>query len=560
MDIIYVAYNSEKWVDQCFSALMKSDCELRELNVFVVDNGSSDHTVEKLYSMKEKIQNQIGGFELIEAGENLGFGRANNLACAKGTSDIVCFFNIDTEVLPGTLSELKNAIEQSEKEVAMWELRQFPYEHPKIYDPITMETSWCSGAAFAIRRNLYEQVGGFDKKIFLYTEDVDLSWRVRSLGYKIQYAPKAVIMHYSYQEAGAVKPGQHVNGVIGNLLLRYRFGTGYDIIKGHLQFWALMGVPEAFPHSKSMLLKAYIKHFSKIPYFRFSKIYRKSKTFSPQFYGWDYATCREGSYYFNELPAQTPLVSVLVRTCGRPLVLRETLISLRNQTYPRLEVVVVEDGENCSEKMIREEFPDLNLKYLATGKKVGRSKAGNLAMEMAEGKYLNFLDDDDVFYADHVEVLVSQLVKGKNRAAYAFGFETPIEVLSENPYHYALKNYYGVHRQEFDKIILCHHNYIPIQTIMFEKGLFEEYGGLDEKLDALEDWDLWVRYSLHTDFTCIKKTTSLYRVPCDKKANAKRQKTLDEALTVVRNKHKSYIQGVSVYDVAVMYEKKKIFW
>ena len=107
--------------------------------------------------------------------------------------------------------------------------------------------------------------------------------------------------------------------------------------------------------------------------------------------------------------------------------------------------------------------------------------------------------------------------------------------------------------------MLCHHNYIPIQTIMFEKKLFEEYGGLDESLDALEDWDLWVRYSLHTDFTCIKKTTSIYRVPYNRKENEKRQKALDEALIVVRNKHKDYIQRISVYDIAVMYERKNGF-
>ena len=175
-------------------------------------------------------------------------------------------------------------------------------------------------------------------------------------------------------------------------------------------------------------------------------------------------------------------------------------------------------------------------------------------MKRATGKYLNFLDDDDLFYADHVEVLVSNLVKGKNKAAYTFAFETPIEVESKDPYKYTIKNYYGTHKQSFDKIMLCHHNYIPIQAIMFEKSLFEKYGGLDESLDALEDWDLWVRYSMYTDFTCIPKTTSIYRTPANRSNNAERQKALDDALVVVRNKHKGYIQKISVYDIAVLYQ------
>ena len=554
-----MAYNSEKWIERCFSSLGKSEYDLKKINVYVVDNGSTDHTVEKLYQTKEKMQGQLGEFQVIESKENLGFGRGNNLGFSKGNSDLVCFFNMDTEVLPDTLTELANAAQHSDADVALWELRQFPYEHPKLYDAVTMEGLWSSGAAFAMRREVYQKLGGFDEKIFMYAEDVDLSWRLRSFGYKIHYVPRAVIMHYSYDEAGVIKPNQHVYGVINNLMLRYRFGTFYDIVKGHLQFWALMGMPAAFPHSKKMLMQQYIRHFAKIPHFRSSKTHGKDKDFSPQFYGWDYSTCREGGYYVNELPSQTPKVSVIVRTCGRPSVLRETLISLRNQTYSNIEVVVVEDGANISQEMIQKEFSDMNIVYLSTGEKVGRSKAGNLAMEKASGKYLNFLDDDDLFYADHVEVLVSQLVKGTNRAAYAFAFETPIEVISKEPYRYSIKHYYGTHKQEFDKVMLCHHNYIPIQTIMFEKSLFEEYGGLDESLDALEDWDLWVRYSLHTDFTCVKKTTSVYRVPHDRKINAKRQKALDEALIVVRNKHKQYVQNVSVYDIAMMYEKRNSF-
>lgn len=554
-----MAYNSEKWIERCFSSLGKSEYDLKKINVYVVDNGSTDHTVEKLYQTKEKMQGQLGEFQVIESKENLGFGRGNNLGFSKGNSDLVCFFNMDTEVLPDTLTELANAVQHSDEDVALWELRQFPYEHPKLYDAVTMEGLWSSGAAFAMRREVYQKLGGFDEKIFMYAEDVDLSWRLRSFGYKIHYVPRAVIMHYSYEEAGVIKPNQHVYGVINNLMLRYRFGTFYDIVKGHLQFWALMGMPAAFPHSKKMLMQQYIRHFAKIPHFRSSKTHGKDKDFSPQFYGWDYSTCREGGYYVNELPSQTPKVSVIVRTCGRPSVLRETLNSLRNQTYSNIEVVVVEDGANISQEMIQKEFSDMNIVYLSTGEKVGRSKAGNLAMEKASGKYLNFLDDDDLFYADHVEVLVSQLVKGTNRAAYAFAFETPIEVISKEPYRYSIKHYYGTHKQEFDKVMLCHHNYIPIQTIMFEKSLFEEYGGLDESLDALEDWDLWVRYSLHTDFTCVKKTTSVYRVPHDRKINAKRQKALDEALIVVRNKHKQYVQNVSVYDIAMMYEKRNSF-
>ena len=556
MDLVYVSYNSKKWIENCFASVMKSEYDLKKVSIIVVDNSSKDESVAILKDVKAKYESNLRDFTIVESKENLGFGKANNIGFTKGTDEIVCFFNMDTELYPDTLQKLEDDIKVSEKDVALWELRQFPYEHPKLYDAITHETTWASGAAFAMKREIYQKLGGFDEKIFMYAEDVDLSWRIRSFGYKLKYVPSAVITHYSYAEAGEVKPTQHINSVVNNLLLRYRFGNILDVLSGYLQFLKLMLVPSAFPGAKKLLCKAFLKHFAQIPHFKDSHYCGSKKREVPIFNGFDYCGIREGAFYVNEFPKEWPLVSIIVRTCGRPEVLRETLISLRNQTYPNIEVVVVEDGPDCAGKMIREDFSDLNILYHAMGQNFGRSKVGNMAMEMAHGKYLNFLDDDDLFYADHVEVLVKTLTESKNKAAYAFAFETPVEVKSKDPYEYIVYDYLGIHKKKFDRIELCHHNYIPIQCIMFEKSLFEAYGGLDETLDALEDWDLWVRYSLYTDFDCVEKTTSIYRVPKVKEINAKRQKDLDDALIVVREKHKGYQQRISVYDVAMMYQNR----
>ncbi len=555
MDIIYVSYNSEKWIEKCFDSVLKSNFDLKMVSIVVVDNHSTDHSVEKLKEAKKKCEKELRSFEIVEADSNLGFGKANNLGVSKGSDEIVCFFNIDTEVYPDTLKNLDEDIRKSEKEFALWELRQFPYEHPKLYDALTHETSWSSGAAFAMRREIFEKVHGFDEAIFMYAEDVDLSWRVRSFGYKLKYVPKATITHYAYAKAGEVKPNQYVNSIINNLLLRYRFGGWGAILKGYELFARAYLKGQPFEGSRKLLRKRFWKHFSQIPHFLNRSYCGDKRKEVALFLGFDYAPIRDGAFYVNEFPKEYPLVSIIVRTCGRPAVLRETLISLREQTYPNIEVVVVEDGKNTAGEMIEKEFSDMKILYYATGVNQGRSKAGNKAMELAHGKYLNFLDDDDLFYADHVEVLVKTLENSKNKAAYAFGFETPIEIKSKDPYIYEISDYRGVHKTKFDKIELCYHNYIPIQCIMFEKELFEKYGGQDETLDALEDWDMWVRYSLHTDFDCVDKTTSIYRVPKVHTINAKRQKELDEALIVVREKHKGYMQTINVYDVAMMYQR-----
>lgn len=555
IDLVYVTYNSEKWLNQCFESVLHSQFDLKEINVYVVDNASTDHTVAALNVIKHSAENLLNSFQIIQNDKNEGFGKANNIGFSAGNSDIVCFLNIDTALFDDSLAVLNEEIKKSDEMVGVWEFRQFPYEHPKLYDPLTGETQWVSGAAFAIRRDVYDDVNGFDENLFMYVEDVDLSWRIRCAGYKLCYVPKVRIYHYTYLN-GKVKMTQHVYSIINNLLVRYRFGTAKDVLVGHLLFWKVLFGPEVLKGARRNLFAAYIAHFKIISLFSQKGKYKKLSSFRPCFDGFDYNDSRRGAFYEASALEEYPLVSVIVRTHNRPQVLRETLQSLRRQTYPNLEIVVVEDGENHAQQMIETEFGDCNINYFATMQKYGRSKAGNEAIRRAKGKYINFLDDDDLFYADHIECLVNSMLHSPEcKAAYAVGAETAIKVISKDPYIYEIKGTKTVHKQPFDRVMLCHHNYIPIQCIMFEKSLFDQFGGLDETVDALEDWDLWVRYAQYTDFAFVDKTTSIYRVPFEKKENEVRQKTLDDALVVMRKKHKQYIQPVNSYELAQLYSK-----
>ena len=92
---------------------------------------------------------------------------------------------------------------------------------------------------------------------------------------------------------------------------------------------------------------------------------------------------------------------------------------------------------------------------------------------------------------------------------------------------------------------------------MFSRELYEKYGGFDTSLDYLEDWDLWVRYSQGGAFACVEKTTSLYKVPYERKIQHDRQKKLDSAFKVVHEKHQSYLIPVSAAKLS-KYGKLKI--
>ena len=533
-DIVIVTYNSKKWMENCINSIEnQKQFELKNLNLYIVDNNSKDGTQDYI---KQRAKNtKIGKIELIDTGKNLGFGKANNYGFEKGNSEYVFFLNPDTELMEDTMYELEKDIENSSKDFGMWECRQKPYEHPKMYDILTGETTWASGACFVAKRDVFKLVGGFDKNIFMYAEDVDLSWNVRLHGYKIKYVPKSVVVHYCYKEAGEIKPIQYYNSIINNLNLRMKYGSSRQKLAWYKHFIKVMIRKGPFKGSRKNLLKAY---FNNLKYLHYFSNWRNQKENKDYVY-FDYEYVRQGDFEPIETKIEEePLVSIIVRTCGRPNVLRETLISLRKQTYKNIEVVIVEDGENKSEEMIKKEFSDLNILYKATGEKKGRCKVGNLGMTLAHGKYLNFLDDDDLFFADHVETLVQALTKNPQyKLAYSTSFETKIEIKSKEPnYEYVEESRVLVHNRPFSRIRLLTMNLFPIQAVMFEKAIFEKYGGMDENLENLEDWEMWQRYSAENSYLYVPKTTSLYRVPAKQENYKERQEELDSYYNSAKEK------------------------
>lgn len=238
------------------------------------------------------------------------------------------------------------------------------------------------------------------------------------------------------------------------------------------------------------------------------------------------------------------LVSIIIRTCGRPHILKEALESVRNQTYKNIEVIVVEDGANSAQEMIKS-FSDLNVRYTNTGEKKGRTVVGNLALSMATGDYLNFLDDDDLLLPEHIEVLINAIKKSKTMAAYSLAYESVVQYDANRKEYKEYKRWIR-YQQPFNRTFLTFNNYIPIQSIMFSRKLYEELGGFDENMDYLEDWDLWVRYSTKTDFIYVEKTTSLYRVPKKKK---KRDTEMYQAYQHAINKFRKYNIELNYYEI-----------
>lgn len=560
LDIVFVTFNSQKWIEKCLDSILASDFDLKKISLLFCDNNSNDRTVELLNKYENNYSHKFNSFTIYNSNKNLGFGRGNNKAAKFGCSDYILFLNIDTEIERDTFKKMEYEIKNSDSEVGAWELRQKPYEHPKYYDPYTRYTSWASGACIIIKRKIFEKIHGFDSMLFMYAEDVEISWKIRKKGYKIMYLPNVSITHYSYETPNAFKKTQYIYSLINNLYLRYKYGNIKNMVKGNLMvikrilknYLTPIVTIEEDKKIRKIILKEYIKvQFKGIIAIINNVFSRKDKSFKPQFVlGFDYEKAKLDPFYvIDNMVTEGPLVSVIVRTCNRPGTLRETLVSIRNQYYKNIEVVIVEDGPNVSEQLLKDEFSDLNYQYISNGKQTGRSHAGNVGLRIANGEYFNFLDDDDLFYPEHILVLVNELLKENKKIAYTTAFETAITVNSRAPYKYDVKGIDVIHKGRFNRMKLFTKNITPIQAVMFHKDVYKKCGGFDEKIEALEDWDLWLRFALSYDWHYIEKTTSLYRVPYNRRESAERDQFLVSTLDYVISKYDEIELKLSVKDI-----------
>jgi hypothetical protein len=130
-------------------------------------------------------------------GTNRGYGSTHNLgmreAFGAGADAYLCL-NPDAVFHPRCLAELWTT--SSEADTGLVDARTFPEEHPKPYDPESGDTPWCTGTALLVRPAAFAVTGGFDEGLFMYGEDVDLSWRVRAAGLRVRTAAGALVRHW----------------------------------------------------------------------------------------------------------------------------------------------------------------------------------------------------------------------------------------------------------------------------------------------------------------------------------------------------------------------------
>ncbi len=198
-----------------------------------------------------------------------------------------------------------------------------------------------------------------------------------------------------------------------------------------------------------------------------------------------------------EVTRETLHISVIVRTKDRPALLQQAVDSIRAGGYPA-QIVVVNDGG------VTPDIRDVTLVDHEESR--GRSEAMNSGARMAGSPFLAFLDDDDLYYPEHLPALAAAAAATPERSAwYSDAVSAFMRIGPSGGYEtHSRLRLFG---SDFDRDLLLVDNYIPLPTILVPREAYFDAGGFDPDFDLFEDWDFLIRLSKRGSFVHVPRIT-----------------------------------------------------
>ncbi|HAL45121.1 MAG: hypothetical protein A2Y12_03425 [Planctomycetes bacterium GWF2_42_9] len=198
-----------------------------------------------------------------------------------------------------------------------------------------------------------------------------------------------------------------------------------------------------------------------------------------------------------------PNISVCIPTYNREKLLKQTLDSVFAQTYKDFEVVIVDDGSTDGTKQMLENS-GYNVRYYWQ-KNSGDAATRNKLISLAEGKYISFLDSDDLLFPDSLERLAAAMPAG-TEDTIVYGPYVAIDENGKLLYRKKRKLYSGKITSQLFNNILIHSC-----GSLFPTKILQEAAGFNTLYPVCSDYDLWLRLSLKCDFIAVNEPVFMRR-------------------------------------------------
>ncbi|MDH3215256.1 MAG: glycosyltransferase family 2 protein [Candidatus Krumholzibacteria bacterium] len=195
-----------------------------------------------------------------------------------------------------------------------------------------------------------------------------------------------------------------------------------------------------------------------------------------------------------------PMVSVVLPTYNRAGRLTEAMQSVLNQSYPRIELIVVDDGSNDGTPQVVSTFGDPRVRYTAHTVNRGASAARNTGIRIAQGEYLAFQDSDDAWRQDKLSVQIGAMQRAGTAVcvcSHRLIDDCKVSEVTRSEGRWSGKDVIRY---------LLRGSSISTQTIVARTDAIRDAGGFDESLVVSEDYELCLRLALRHDFVFVART------------------------------------------------------
>ena len=243
--VIILNWNGEKLLKEFLPSVIENT-DVTIADIFVVDNGSSDASVEVL-------QSEFPQVKLIKFSENYGFAEGYNRAIKMINYPYAVLLNSDVATSPKWVNRLyeymnsnpnigacqpkiksytdKEYFEYAGAAGGFIDKNGYPYCRGRIFDTVEKDNGqyedvisvfWATGAALMVRTDVFLNVGGLDKNFFAHMEEIDLCWRILLSGYEIVAIPQSVVFHLGGGSLPASNPRKTYLNFRNNLLMLHK--------------------------------------------------------------------------------------------------------------------------------------------------------------------------------------------------------------------------------------------------------------------------------------------------------------------------------------------------
>lgn len=225
-----------------------------------------------------------------------------------------------------------------------------------------------------------------------------------------------------------------------------------------------------------------------------------------------------------DLAQALPMVSIILATRNRAQSLPAAIESVRAQTLENWELLIIDDGSTDDTASVVGRYAnDERIRYVPQSPR-GAAAARNRGLGIARGSLVAYLDSDNVYFPDFLLAAVEAFAADSS-ADLVYG-----ALLSG---HHAAALQPPLVWEPFDRSRLLEYNFVDSNTIVHRRRLFDAYGGFDERLDRLIDWDLVLTYTQHAPAKPIPVLAAHYRVVDDARLSDT-QSAFAAALTIRR--------------------------